>query len=87
MTLGINGFGECLPYADNRVFINQDVKDIHGLPTLTIDAEFKANEMAMRKDMGRLPQKCLKRLGLRMCQFLTLVILRLTVSMKWEQLA
>ena len=42
--MGITGFGECLPYAENRVTINKDKKDIHGLPTLNVDAEWKENE-------------------------------------------
>ena len=48
---GITGFGECLPYADNRVTLNKDKKDIYGLSTLSIDAEWKENEKVMRKDM------------------------------------
>lgn len=50
-SFGITGFGECLPYSENRATINNDKKDIYGLPTLSIDAEWKANEKAMRKDM------------------------------------
>jgi choline dehydrogenase-like flavoprotein len=49
--IGITGFGECLPYHENKVSINKDKKDIYGLPTLNIDAEWKENEKAMRKDM------------------------------------
>jgi choline dehydrogenase-like flavoprotein len=49
--IGITGFGECLPYADNRVTLNRDKTDKWGLPTLSIDAEWKANEKAMRVDM------------------------------------
>ncbi len=47
----LGGFGETLPYADNRVTLNADVKDQHGLPTLTADVSIRENEMAMRKDM------------------------------------
>ena len=47
----LGGFGETLPYADNRVTLNPDVKDQHGLPTLTADVSIRENEMAMRKDM------------------------------------
>lgn len=50
-TMGMTAFGECLPYEENRITLNEDVKDIHGLPTLTMDAEWKENEYAMRKDM------------------------------------
>jgi choline dehydrogenase-like flavoprotein len=49
--IGMGGFGEMLPYHDNRVFINKDLKDKYGLPTLTFDVEFKDNEMKMRVDM------------------------------------
>jgi choline dehydrogenase-like flavoprotein len=47
----MTAFGECLPYYENKVSLNKDVLDKHGLPTLTIDCEFKENEKAMRKDM------------------------------------
>lgn len=50
-TFGIMGFGECLPNHENKISINRDVKDIHGMPTLTMDAEWKTNEIEMRKDM------------------------------------
>src|SRR5579859_3322849 len=49
--IGITGFGECLPYAENRVTLNHEKKDVHGLPTLNVDAGWKENERAMRKDM------------------------------------
>lgn len=49
--IGITGFGECLPYQDNQVTLNNDKKDAFGLPTLSIDAEWKENEKAMRKDI------------------------------------
>lgn len=49
--IGITGFGECLPYYENQVSINTDKKDKFGLPTLSIDAEWKQNEKVMRKDM------------------------------------
>jgi choline dehydrogenase-like flavoprotein len=50
-TMGMTGFGECLPYHENKVSLNKDRKDIHGLPTLNVDAEWKENEKSMRKDM------------------------------------
>lgn len=49
--LGMTAFGECLPYHENKVTINRDVLDKHGMPTLTMDVEFKENEKAMRKHM------------------------------------
>ncbi|HMQ48630.1 MAG TPA: GMC family oxidoreductase [Saprospiraceae bacterium] len=50
--MGLNAFAECLPYYDNKVTLNTDVLDKYGLPTLTMDCEFKENEMNMRKDMA-----------------------------------
>lgn len=50
-TMGITAFGEMLPYRDNRITLNQEVKDIHGLPTLTMDVTIRENEKNMRKDM------------------------------------
>jgi choline dehydrogenase-like flavoprotein len=46
------GFGECLPYADNRAILNTELRDKWGRPTLTLDVSFKANEQAMNKDMA-----------------------------------
>ncbi len=51
-TIGIQGFGEFLPYHDNKVTLNKDKKDKYGLPTLLFDVEMKDNEYKMRKDMG-----------------------------------
>jgi choline dehydrogenase-like flavoprotein len=51
-TIGMGGFGEVLPYHENHVVINRDLKDVHGLPTLTFDATLRDNEMKMRKDMA-----------------------------------
>ncbi len=48
---GIGGFGECLPYHDNKMTLDYDKLDQWGLPTITFDAEWKANEYAMRDDM------------------------------------
>jgi len=44
-------FGETLPDHSNKMYLNYDKKDEWGLPTVTFDADFGDNEMAMRKDM------------------------------------
>ena len=46
----LTAYGECLPYADNRVTLNTDQKDKWGRPTLNIDCAFRENEKAMRED-------------------------------------
>lgn len=63
--MGIMAFGECLPYADNKVTLNRDVLDKYGLPTLTMDAEFKENERKMRVDMQNYAAEMLEAAGLR----------------------
>ena len=50
-TMGITAFGECLPYEDNRMWLNHDKTDKWGQPTVVFDCEFKENEMKMREDM------------------------------------
>lgn len=49
--IGINAFGETLPYHENKMYLDHNKKDQWGLPTVTFDAEIKENEKIMRKDM------------------------------------
>lgn len=42
-------FGELLPYHDNKMWLNFDKKDKHGMPTITFDASLKENEMKLRE--------------------------------------
>jgi choline dehydrogenase-like flavoprotein len=44
-------YGECLPYADNRVMLNGGQSDPWGLPLVRIDCTFRDNEKAMHADM------------------------------------
>ncbi len=50
-SVGMTGFGEMLPYHENKVTIDQTKKDKWGLPVLNIDCEIKENEKKMRPDM------------------------------------
>lgn len=50
-TIGVTGFGEFLPYDDNRVTLSATKKDKWGLPQLDFDVEFKENEYNMREDI------------------------------------
>lgn len=61
--ISFGGFGECLPYPDNRVILNTDKKDKWNRNTLTIDAEFKENEKAMQRDMADSMGEMLETLG------------------------
>jgi choline dehydrogenase-like flavoprotein len=50
-TIGMTGFGEMLPYEDNRITLDKSKKDKWGQYVLAIDCEIKENEKKMRKDM------------------------------------
>ncbi|MEO7215873.1 GMC family oxidoreductase [Mucilaginibacter sp.] len=49
--IGATGFGEILPYHDNKMSLDKTVKDKWGLPVLAMDAGLKENELKMRKDI------------------------------------
>ncbi len=61
----MTGFGEVLPYEDNRMTLDYDKLDDWGLPTVTFDAEFKENELKMREDMKQQAVEMLEKAGMR----------------------
>lgn len=62
---GMIAFGECLPYAENRVYQDPDETDQWGIPLLRFDAEWKENEHAMRQDMREQLPEMLERVGMQ----------------------
>ncbi|MCX2477460.1 GMC family oxidoreductase [Pedobacter sp. MC2016-15] len=46
--IGMTGFGEILPYHENKITLDGKRKDKWGLPILSMDAELKDNEIKMR---------------------------------------
>jgi len=48
--IGVNCFGECLPYHENKMTLNYEKLDEWGLPTVDFDCEYKENEAVMRID-------------------------------------
>jgi choline dehydrogenase-like flavoprotein len=64
-TFGMGGFGEVLPYEDNKMTLDYDKLDAWGLPIVTFDAEFKKNEWEMRKDMKDSAVDMLEKAGLK----------------------
>ena len=46
--IGATGFGEILPYHENKISLDKTRKDKWGLPVLSMDAEIRENEMKMR---------------------------------------
>ena len=49
-SIGMGGFGEVLPYHENKMFLNYEKLDQWGLPKIVFDAEFKENELKMKED-------------------------------------
>ena len=48
-TIWMSGWGECLPYYENRVTLDAEAKDSNGLPIIRINFTFKENEEKMMK--------------------------------------
>ena len=66
--MGLGGFGEALPYHENRVYIDKTKKDKWGMPVLAIDCEFKGNEEKMRIDMMNDAAEMLEAAGIKNVQ-------------------
>ena len=64
-SMSLTGFGECLPYEDNRITLNKDKTDKLGQPSLNIDCEWKENEAAMKEDMVNSAGEMLEAAGLK----------------------
>jgi choline dehydrogenase-like flavoprotein len=63
--MGLYAYGECLPYYENKMELDEEKKDKWGLPIMKITAEFKENEMKMRKDMKEQVEEMLGVFGLK----------------------
>lgn len=64
-SIGITGFGEMLPYHENKITLNKNVKDKWGLPVLDMDVEIKENEKKMRIDMMNDGKEMLEAAGVK----------------------
>ena len=64
-SIGATGFGEMLPYHENKITLNKNVKDKWGLPVLDMDVEIKDNEKKMRVDMMNDMKEILEAAGVK----------------------
>ena len=64
-TMGLGGFGETLPYHDNRMYLDKTAKDKWGMPVVVFDAGLRENERKMRLDMANDAKEMLEVSGLR----------------------
>jgi choline dehydrogenase-like flavoprotein len=58
-------YGETLPYKENRVTLNTNIKDVYGRPSLSIDCSFKENEKAIFKDAEETLKNMMEEIGLK----------------------
>jgi choline dehydrogenase-like flavoprotein len=63
--MNLGGFGETLPYHENKMYLDPTDKDKWGIPLVVFDAEFKENEKKMRKDMMEDAREMLESAGLK----------------------
>ena len=59
----LGGFGECLPYAHNRMELDAHQKDRFGIPQVRFHFRFGENEEKMREDIARQGEAMLKSAG------------------------
>ena len=64
-TMGLGGFGETLPYHENRMYLDKNEKDKWGMPLVVFDAELKENEKKMRVDMMNDAKEMLETSGVK----------------------
>ena len=64
-TMGLGGFGETLPYHENKVTLDKSKKDKWGLNILSMDIEIKDNEKKMRKDIQQDAIEMLTAMGVK----------------------
>jgi choline dehydrogenase-like flavoprotein len=57
------GWGECLPYYENKISLHPNKKDQWGLPQIVIDFSFKDNEEKMMKDISQASAEILSNAG------------------------
>ncbi|MDF1811899.1 MAG: GMC family oxidoreductase [Verrucomicrobiales bacterium] len=63
--MGLGGFGETLPYHENRMYFDKEKRDKWDLPIIVFDAEFRDNEKKMRIDMMNDAKEMLESSGLK----------------------
>ena len=84
-TMGMGGFGEILPYHENKITLDKTKKDKWGLNVLAFDVELKENEKKMRIDMINDAKEMLEAAGVKNVTARMAMVHQVVVFMKWEQ--
>lgn len=61
----MGGWGECLPYFDNRVSLDEELKDQWGIPLVKINFSFGENEQKMMQDIQNSSAEMLEKAGFK----------------------
>lgn len=64
-TFSMTGMGEMLPHVDNKVTLNTVKKDKWGMPTLSIDCQWRENEDKMVVDAIQQAQEMMQKAGIK----------------------
>jgi choline dehydrogenase-like flavoprotein len=64
-SMGLLGFGEMLPYSENRMYLDKTGRDKWGMPLVVFNAELRENEHKMRVDMANDAKEMLEAAGLK----------------------
>ncbi len=64
-TVWMAGWGECLPYNENKISLDADKKDDWGLPLVKVDFSFKNNEDKMMDDIKATSAEMLEKAGFK----------------------
>jgi choline dehydrogenase-like flavoprotein len=64
-SMGLLGFGEMLPYSENRMYLDKTGRDKWGMPLVVFNAELRENEHRMRVDMANDAKEMLEAAGLK----------------------
>ena len=64
-TIWMAGWGECLPYYDNKMLLDENQKDAWGIPLVKIDFSFRENENKMMKDIQSTSAEMLSKAGFK----------------------
>jgi len=64
-SVGLSGFGECLPYYENFIELDPNVVDTFGIPVLRIHMQWGENEKKMIPDMAESAAEMMEAAGAR----------------------
>ncbi len=62
-TIWMAGWGECLPYYENKIILDKDQKDKWGLPLVRVNFSFGNNERLMKSDIRETASDILEKAG------------------------